>query len=249
MPCQSSTAYNISFSPDIDEFHEYRQEFTDRFISHFSNDEYILVPEKGKKCNYYTHLQGWIGYKGKEHRADAMRKSFHTKIMKNIEVSYLKTALKLTPITRDVKLCQGYVLKECKRGDFKDVVSNLTEEKLLDCQEYYRVFQENKQFMGDKVRVNNRNLFQIYKKYFDTKYGPKKPLIKIGREEITKGLTDMAYDGYWIAHFFERRVITGIINKLWYYMNNELNQYCNALDSECQDIESDTLDRARSNHI
>lgn len=246
MPCASSTAYNVSFSPDIDEFHEYRTEFTNKFISHFAENEYILVPEKGKQ-SYYTHLQGWIGYKGIEKRADSVRKSFHTKIMKNIEINELKIGLKLTPITRDVKLCQGYVLKECGKGNFKDVVSNLSREVLLDCQSYYLHFQENKQFKGDKVRVNNRNLFRIFKKYFEEKYYTKKPMIKIGREEIMKALSDMAYDGYWIAHFFERRVITGIINKLWYYMNNELEQYISIIDGEQQTIEDDTVSRARNN--
>ncbi len=244
MPCKSSTAYSVSYHPTIEEYHNSKKEFINRFTEWFVEPtKYILTTENGKQ-NYQNHLQGFVQFK-EEKLASNFRRSFHTRVMKEIEVNDLKIALKIVPITRDVKLCKGYALKEKKLGQFDAVISNFDEKELLEYQSYYLEHQENKAMKGDKVSVNNRNLFKVYEKFHNLKYGPKKPLIDIGRDEIIKGLTEMAYEGYWIANIFNRRDITNIINKLWYYMNRKLDEYIISLDRDGQDVESDILDKAR----
>ncbi len=243
MPSKKSQAYSVSYHPTIDEFTDTKSTFIKNFKEYFKKPvEYILTPEKGKQ-NYVNHYQGWIGFK-EEKRADTFRKSFNTKVMINIEVAYLKTALKIVPITRDVKLCQGYCLKELETGKFSSVISNLTEEKLLECQEYYKEFQENKSFKGDKTRVNRTNIKHIFLKYFYTTH--KKPfLMDIERPEITKTLAQMDDNGYWLGSIVTGRELSKIIDYLHHSVNNKTLDYYNKRDLECQDLDKSQLDRAR----
>ncbi len=242
MPCKSSEAFSVSYHPDITEFTETKTSFKENFKKFMNTDKYILVPEKGKQT-YITHFQIWIGFE-KERRADTLRKSFNTVVMKEIEVAYLKTALKIVPITRDVKLCQGYCLKELELGSFDSVISNLTKGELLECQKYYKDFQANKSVKGDKTRVNRTNIKPIFLKYFYQNH--KKPfLIDIERPEITKTLAEMDDNGYWLGSIVTGRELSKIIDYLHMSVNNKTLDYYNKRDLECQDLDSSQLSRSR----
>ncbi len=246
MPCKKSEAFSVSYHPDIDEFTETKTTFKENFKNYINlPDKYILVPEKGKQT-YFNHFQGWIGFE-KEKRADTLRKSFNTVVMKGIEVAYLKTALKIVPITRDIKLCQGYCLKELELGKFDSVISNLTEGVLLECQKYYKEFQENKAVKLDKSRVNRTNIKHIFLKYFNIHY-KKQMLIDIERPEITKILSEMDDNGYWLGSIVTGRELSKIIDYLWYSVNNKTLDYYNKRDLDCQDLDSSQLQRARQLH-
>ncbi len=243
MPCKSSECFSVSYHPNIDEFTESKTSFVDNFKNYLkSPNKYILVPEKGKQ-NYYSHYQGWIGF-DKEKRADTVRTSFNTVVMKNIEVSYLKTALKIVPITRDVKLCQGYCLKELELGSFDTVISNLAEEKLLECQKYYKEYKENKSVGMDKTRVNRSNIKPIFLKYWRLRFGPKF-LVNIDRLQIIKVLAEMDDQGYWMGSLVTGRELSKIINYLHMSVNNKTLQYYIERDSENQDLDKNQLERAR----
>ncbi len=242
MPCKSSESYSISFHPSIDEFTEYKSSFQKNFVEYFKDYNYILVPEKGKQT-YKNHFQIWVGFRS-EKRADSFRKSFQNKVMKGIEVNYLKTALKITPITRDVKLCQGYCLKELETGKFSSVISNFDENELLEYQEYYKKYQENKSFKGDRTRVNRSNIKEIFLKYFRIKY-KKVMLIDVDRLEIIKILSEMDDDGYWLGSIVTGRELSKIIDYLHMSVNNKTLQYYIQRDSEIQDLDRSQLDRAR----
>ncbi len=200
MPCKSSTCYSVSYHPNMDEFQETKALFKKQFAQHYSKDEYILVPEKGSN-QYHNHYQGFIKFTN-EKRADAVRKSFNTQVMKDIEVSDIKIALKITPITRDVKLCQGYCLKELKDGYLNDVISNFGENVLVEGQEYYKNIQKTKKTKIDKNRINKRNIHLIFKRFYEAneeKYGKKEILVELPITTIIKVLADMIEDGYWMG--------------------------------------------------
>ncbi len=243
MPCKKSEAFSVSYHPNIEEFKETKTSFVENFKKYISlPDKYILVPEKGKQ-NYHNHYQSWIGFE-KEKRADTFRKSFHTVVMKDIEVSYLKTALKIVPITRDVKLCQGYCLKELETGKFSSVISNLTEGELLECQKYYKEFQMNKSVNMDKTRVNRANIKEIFLKYYYIK-NKKRFLVDVDRLKIIEILAEMDDNGYWLGSIVTGRELSKIIDYLHHSVNNKTLQYYIKRDSEIQDLDNSQLQRAR----
>ncbi len=242
MPCKSSESYSVSYHPSIEEYTETKTRFIENFEKQFKEDKYILVPEKGKQT-YSNHFQIWIGFE-KEKRADSFRRSFHTMVMKNIEVSYLKTALRISPITRDVKLCKGYTLKELELGGFDSVISNLSDSVLLDCQKYYKQHQENKSVQGDRTRINKNNIKHIFLKYFKMKH-KKVPLIDIDRLKIIETLAEMDDNGYWLGSIVTGRELSRIIDYLHHSVNNKTAEYYCKRDLECQDLDKSQIERAR----
>ncbi len=103
MPCLSALCYSVSFHPQIKEWNDYKETFLNNFKLFCKKYKYIISTEKGSQ-NYYTHYQGFIEL-NKEKRSDAFKKSAFNKLLKNIELSYPNTALKLTSIIRDVSGC------------------------------------------------------------------------------------------------------------------------------------------------
>ncbi len=256
MPCQSSTAYNISFHPTIDEFKESGCLFIDNIVACYSKDDYLMVKEKGRN-NYYTHYQGVVRF-DKEKRADKFRQSFHTKIMKDIEVSDLKIALKVTPITKDVLMCVGYCLKEEEDLYKSTMTSNMSQDYLEKAHKYYIDYSVKKSFKGDKVRVNKRNIHILTRKYYELnkkryvshvsdKYvNAIEKIQKYDRPLMMLLLADMAMDGYWIGNVLLAKDMDVTIDFLWAYFNGRdaLCEFISRRSSNDQTLLSASLDRA-----
>lgn len=134
MPSKSAECFSISFHPELSEWVEHRKTFLENFKRLYGKDNYIIVQEKGSK-NIYTHYQCFVAF-ANEKRADNVRKSAYTGLLKEIEVAYPRTALKLTPVTRDVRYCQGYTLKEIEVG-VTGAISTYQDDFLLDCKEHH----------------------------------------------------------------------------------------------------------------
>ncbi len=177
MPTKSSQYYNFTFRPTLEEYTKYNKSFLKFFRAKFGKEKYLIAHEKGTGT-VFNHLQGFIELKTKK-RADTFRKSFN-KIIETMEISYPKVALKVTPIIRDVSICQGYILKEIdadrEGGNFPTLINQgYSMEYLLKVDKDYKELNNRKKVIIDKVRVNARNMYVIYSNY-----------VIINREKIDK---------------------------------------------------------------
>ena len=93
-----------------------------------------------------------------------------------MDIAYPKVALKITPIIRDVAICQGYILKEIQAdkleefisGDFPTLLNKGYDvEYLLKVYKDYKQLNNRKKLIIDKVRVNARNMYVVYNNYLD----------------------------------------------------------------------------------
>ncbi len=162
MPSKNSSCYSITFRPTYDEYRKYNEDFIDRIQKKFHQAKFILAHEKGNS-DEYNHIQGFIEFK-KDKRADTLRKTFKDYILKNMEISYPKVALKVSPISRDVKLCQGYTLKEQSKA-LDNITTNYDTEYLLECREYYLNLSNEKKAKVDKIKVNIRCFPEVFDNY------------------------------------------------------------------------------------
>ncbi len=162
MPSKNSSCYSITFRPTYDEYRKYNEDFIDRIQKKFVKSKFILSHEKGN-ANEYNHIQGFIEFK-KSKRADTLRKTFNDKILKDMEISYPKVALKISAISRDVKLCQGYTLKE-QSIQLDKVITNYDTEYLLECRKYYLNLSDEKKAKVDKIKVNIRCYPEVFNNY------------------------------------------------------------------------------------
>ncbi len=201
MPTQTSQYYNFTFRPTSTEFEKYHESFLNSFKKKFKGAKYLVSYEKGT-ADVNNHLQGFLELT-KEKRADTFRKTF-TALIKDYDISYPKVALKITPIIRDVSICQGYILKELLAdevsGEFPTLINKgYTIEYLLKVNEAYKALNNQKKMIIDKIRVNTRNIYIIYCNYVD---GNKLKISKYGYDlRKTKDtefvLKRMVQDGYY----------------------------------------------------
>ncbi len=173
MPTKSSQYYNFTFRPSLIEYQKYHDDFIKGFKGKFGKEKYLISKEKGSG-DIENHLQGFIEL-NKEKRADTFRNSFN-KIIGNMDLSYPKVALKITPIVRDVAVCQGYILKEIQADEIEDFISGdfptllhkgYDVEYLLKVYKDYNELNNRKKLIIDKVRVNARNMYVVYNNYLD----------------------------------------------------------------------------------
>ncbi len=222
MPSPPSQCYSLSFHPELQEFYECKQVFLDNFKKFVKKAQAIITLEKGSK-NEYTHYQGFIEY-DKERRADTVRKSAFNMLLKGIEVNYPKVALKLTSVTRDVKYCQGYCLKETN-DDLKGLAhSSYPRAYLMEAKRYHAMQLKEKKVKGDKFRVNTRNLSQVFKTYCEVNS------IEITKEKgcIARIIGRMAQDDYCMMAIVtkSKRQFYDICQYLLSYMHGNMESYC-----------------------
>ncbi len=163
MPTLSVQYYSLSFHPTLDEWSKYKDLFIDNFKKKCNGYRVLVTKEKGSK-NQYTHYQGVIDC-GKDIRADSFRKSCENTFLKDIELFSVKTALKLTPITRDWKCCLGYTLKETNDDLSSVIVSDYSVEEMVQFKDYYLNLVREKNIKKDRIRVTRKTLPEIFKNY------------------------------------------------------------------------------------
>ncbi len=201
MPTKSSQYYNFTFRPKLAEFSKYCDEFVELFRTKYKKEKYLISKEKGTG-DVVNHLQGFIEL-NKEERADKFRVKFN-KIISKMDISYPKVALKITPIIRDVSICQGYILKELLAdevsGEFPTLINEgYSIEYLLKVQSEYNELNNKKKVIIDKIRVNARNMYVVYNNYIDInkekikKYGYDLSLSK----DVEFVIKRMIQDGYY----------------------------------------------------
>ncbi len=169
MPTKTSQYYNFTFRPTLSEYNQYQAEFIFQFMLMFVKQKYLISKERGSG-DVENHLQGFIEL-DKPKRADTFRKSFE-KIIKKMVISHPKVALKITPIIRDVSICQGYILKELQAdevsGEFPTLINKgYSIEYLLKVDSDYKQLNNRKKAIVDKVRVNARNMYVVYNNYVE----------------------------------------------------------------------------------
>lgn len=201
MPTKTSQYFNFTFRPTLSEFSKYNEEFITKFEKKFKCDKYLISYEKGNS-DVINHLQGFIELR-KEKRADSFRKTFNS-LIKGYDISYPKVALKITPVIRDVSICQGYILKELQAdevsGEFPSLINKgYSIEYLLKVDSDYKKLTITKKVIVDKIRVNSRNFYVIFKNYVENN---KEKIKKYGYD--TKKTKDiefivrrMVQDGYY----------------------------------------------------
>ena len=250
MPNTSSEAYTVSYHPEIVEFIETKALFSNQLEKSYAKHKYLLVKEKGNS-EYHSHFQGAIKMV-KSVRSDSFRRSFHNKVLKDIEISCLKIALKLKPVTRDFKCALGYCLKEIE-GDvtLDDVTTNFDLSELLEAQKYYKDIKTKKLIGCDKIRVNNRNIHVICKKYFDAHEDRyeyvtllKNKTMRIGRDQIIILLSDMILDGYWMANLIDTRRVNSRIDFIRSYLQGNMYEFINTMSNNSSTIDDAQLRRA-----
>ncbi len=250
MPNIQSEAFTISYHPEMGEFIESKQLFVRQLEQAFKKDKYLIVEEKGNS-KYVTHFQGLVKCT-KTRRSDSFRRSFFNLVLKDIELSCPKIAVKLVPVTRDFKCALGYPLKELKgKVDNDNVITNFDIPELLEAQEYYKTLKIKKRMAGDKIRVNTRNLHVICKKYFEahkdsydtgTQVNGK---LKISRGKVIRLLADMTDEGYWIGNIVTDRRINSRIDFVWKYLQGQMYEYITELDQNAQIMDDCALTRAK----
>lgn len=162
MPSKNSSCYSITFRPTYEEYRKYNEQFCDNIQRKFNKAKFILSHEKGNN-EEYNHIQGFIEF-SKDKRADTLRKQFNKFIIKDMDISYPKVALKVSPISRDVKLCQGYTLKE-QSIDLPKTIHNYEVDYLLECRQYYLNLSNEKKAKVDKIKVNIRSYPEVFNNY------------------------------------------------------------------------------------
>jgi len=163
MPCKKSSCFNLTFRPKLVEFEKVKESFLSKLQSKLKKEKYIFSFEKGSS-DVINHIQGFIEL-SKEKRADTFRKSINA-LIKDYDITYPKVALKITPVIRDVSVCQGYILKECK--DLEKVsFQGYSLEYLLKVQKEYLTMTISKKVKVDKIRVNSRNFFIVFSNYVE----------------------------------------------------------------------------------
>ncbi len=222
MPSPKSQYYSLSFHPELKEFYECKSVFLDNFKKFVKKAQAILVLEKGSK-DEYTHYQGFLEF-DKEKRADSLKKSAFNMLLKGIEVNYPKVALKLTSVTRDVKYCQGYCLKETNDELQGVAYSSYPRAYQKEAKRYHAMQLKEKKVKGDKFRVSTRNLPQVFKTYCEvngieiTNNSKCIPII-IGR---------MANDDYCMMSIVtkSKKQFFDMCEYLFAYMKNDMEKYC-----------------------
>ncbi len=198
MPTKTSQYFNFTFRPTSEEFRKYNEDWLDKFQRKFSKEKYLVSYEKGT-ADDFNHLQGFIEFR-KNKRADTLRKSFDL-IMKDMTISYPKVALKVSPVIRDVSICQGYILKEYKTDDLDKIINNGYEmDYLINLHDSYLKSTIVKKLKVDKIRVNSRNFYVVYCNYVEghkeviKKYG-----YNLGKTKDTEFVMKrMVQDGYYM---------------------------------------------------
>lgn len=219
MPTNSSMCFNFTFRPSIQEFEKYKDVFLDSFKTFSKNYKFIVSGEKGSS-DLINHYQGFIEL-NKEERADKFRIKFAKKVIGSIVLAYPKVALKISPVLRDVKTCQGYILKEYTGvTDDNIVMSGYSLEYLLKVQKDYKELSLVRKIPLDKVRVNYRNLYIIYTNYTTLHTDKLKNYDKENCANIVEIIKHMVKDGYYCFDMLLNKKKLKRISFMIYDLNN-----------------------------
>ncbi len=221
MPSKSFHCYSVSFHPSLSEWHECKKTFYDNFIKLYGKDKYTIVTEKGNQ-HIFTHYQCFIEF-SKEKRVDTVKKSALKGLLKGIVVAYPTTALLLNPVTRDVKYCQGYTLKETSRDLNEAYFHGYSGSYMLECKDYHAEQVKLKRMGKDKMRISLKNLPEIVKTYQqlhfpEMEFKSKFPSTEIDREKVTKIISRMGLEDYYILPILCRKDFPRIVTYLCYYL-------------------------------
>jgi len=159
---------------------------------------------------------------GKDIRADSFRKTCYNALLEGIELSFPRTALKITPITRDVKACQGYVLKETPESLAGIEAHTYTQAELEEFKEYYLKAKASKNVNLDKIRVSNKNLNIVFRNYVKHKN------IEIRNStNVLRALVDMEQDNYYMMPFLHLSTdkLKDLLNYLFHSNGGTLFNY------------------------
>ncbi len=221
MPSVQAQCYSISFHPIMSEWIQYKDLFLKQFEMKCKTYKVILVKEKGSK-DVFTHYQGFIDCQ-KEVRADTLRISFHKMVLKDMEIGFPKVALKITPVTRDVKYCQGYTLKETNDEMTSVVKSDYSDDELVSFKDYHAGEVYKKNVHKDKFRVNLRNLSEIFKRYCECN-----DLIveEYDNERVASIIGKMGKEDYYVMPIVLAKNFDHIVQYLKHYMNDTLELFC-----------------------
>ncbi len=222
MPTKTSQYYNFTFRPTLKEFDTNQELFINNFKKQYKNEKYIVSREKGNST-IPNHFQGFIELRS-EKRADTFRKSFN-RIINKMDISYPKVALKITPIIRDVQVCQGYILKEIQAGEasgqFQDVIQQgYSVEYLLKVQQQYKELTLEKKQVLDKVRIKISNIYIIYSNYISLNKEKLKNYDLENCNDIQEILKHMCKDGYYMFDLLLNKHKLKRISFLIYELNN-----------------------------
>ncbi len=241
MPNASSTCYSISFHPLIEEWMSCKESFLTNFVKVYSKKaKYILTAEKGNQ-HYATHYQGFIEF-AKEVRSDTIQKTFHNRILKGVEISNLKIALKLVPVTSHVKRCQGYTLKETS-DDLNEVkVFNYDLSYMVEVKEFYLKYLAEKRMGKDKQRLNIRNLPEIVRTYRDLHYPTmdfstshkKNYLDSTRRKNMSFLISRMGLTDYYVLPIVIKKDFPQIVTYLIDYLSNSPTEMDKSIYRLCQ---------------
>ncbi len=222
MPSVQAQCYSISFHPIMSEWIQYKDLFLKQFEMKCKTYKVILVKEKGSK-DVFTHYQGFIDCQ-KEVRADTLRISFHKMVLKDMEIGFPKVALKITPVTRDVKYCQGYTLKETNDALTSVVKSDYSDDELVSFKDYHAGEVYKKNVHKDKFRVNLRNLPEIFKRYCEAN-----DLTVRTFEEVASTIGKMGQEDYYMMPIILAKNYKRIVSYLKFYMNDDLERFAGIL--------------------
>ncbi len=230
MPSVTTNVYGISFHPSTEEWHKYKEAFLLNFMKLYHKEKYILTTEKGNN-HQITHYQGFVEFT-KERRGDTVKKSAQSQLLKDMDISYPLTALFIRPITRDVKYCQGYPLKETS-DDLREVVAfNYSLDYLLECKEYHLQELSKKKCGKDKQRLNIKNLPEIVRAYIvanKDKYFANYDFFDKDQiqdpDKIKMVLARMGIEDYYVLPILLRKDINEVCKYLLAYLTGNIKNF------------------------
>ncbi len=227
MPTQTVESFSISFHPTLKEWKQYKQIFLDRILESYNKSKYIIATEHGNQ-NYPTHYQINITL-SKARRADSFRNQFNKYVTHDMEFEHPKIALKIVPITRDVDFQKGYCLKECH--NLENVISNLSEETLLEFSKYYTSAKLKKKTKLDRTRLNQRNIHILFETYYKEN-NPNWIEQEVPRKKVISYLAKMSQEGYYLGSILTSNKVSITIDYIHHHMNNNTEIFIKQKDDE-----------------
>lgn len=150
---------SITFRPTYEEFVKYKSTFLENFVKKWKKHDYLIVPESANQ-DTANHYQIFLD---SDARPDSIKRTLRITILKGIELTNFKIAVKVKKIKTNYHGVIGYCMKE--QLDCSKITTNMNHTLLLQYRDDYLKLSAEKRMKVDKVRVNIRNLPDIFCSY------------------------------------------------------------------------------------
>ncbi len=228
--------FSITIRPRLDKFEKISRE------SDFHSDLLTLIEKIGffsvvaiEKDNHY---QIALNLK-KQSRQDKLKDKILRILKKYIELDELEIKIALVvKIHYDIKGLVGYCLKECE-GNFW--LSNIKDDFKTECITYYDRCKLDKKLKNDKIKVNTRNIGNIFENFMTAhteKFKKDKYENKYTTTTIMEALAYMDKERYNISGILLSKNLNTVVDYLVHRMNDKMAKWIMNRERKLRDKEN-----------